>query len=73
MATKTITHTPQTETLSSSASGSSVADRKYVPSLSTTWSSGTSETFVEWELGSTNTTATQYLHIIYDNLVAVYA
>lgn len=70
---KTITHTPLTCTISNTKAGTTVADIKYTPTLSTTWVAGSSETFGEGEFNSATTTATQYIHIIYDNLVATYA
>lgn len=68
----TITHTPQTCTITNAVSGTTAADIKYVPTLSTTWVAGASETFSEGEYNNGTTTHTQYLHILYDDLVTKY-
>lgn len=68
---KTITLTPLTCTISNTKAGTTVADIKYTPTLSTTWVAGSAETFGEGEYNSGTTAEAQYMHIIYDDLVAI--
>lgn len=72
MAWNTITHTIQTRALTSAASGTTVANVTYVPTLTNTRTTSATQTFAEGEFNGGTTTHTQYLPTLTDNLVTVY-
>ena len=69
---RTITHQPRTVTITNTKSGTSVADIKYTPTLSTTLVNGTAVTYGEWEIDWATTTNTCYIDSITDDLVTKY-
>ena len=69
----TITHQPRTVTISSTACGTSVTNRRYDPTLSTTLNNGSAVTYAEGEYNSGTTTHTYYIDSISDDLVTKYA
>lgn len=70
---RTVTHTPQTVTINNTKAGTTVADIKYTPTLSTTLVDGSAITYGEGEIADATTATATYLHIIYDDLVTIYA
>lgn len=69
---RTITHQPRTVTLANTKAGTTVADIKYNPTLSTTLTNGSTATYGEWEIGWATTTTTCYMDNIVDDLVTKY-
>lgn len=72
MAWNTITHQPQVAAQTNTQSGTTVADKKYVPTLTSTRSNGSAETFAEGEFNGWTTTHTYIIHNITDDLVTKY-
>ena len=69
----TITLQPRTCAITNTAAGSSVADRKYTPSLTTTLTNWSAITYAEGEYNGGTTTYTCYIDSIIDDLATKYA
>ena len=69
---KTITITPQTSAQTNTQSWSTVADKKYTPTLTSAWADWSAITYTEGEIGWATTSETNYIHQITDDLVTKY-
>lgn len=72
MAWNTITHQPQTRALTSAATGTTVYNNSYVPTLTNTRTNGSAATYAEGEYNGGTTTHTYYMPVLTDNLITVY-